>query len=71
MKNGAVTLPPELILPPIPTPPSTTIVPVVVLVLGVEADVVKVIDPELVQMYVLYPFATLTDGEPVVLAGAA
>ena len=58
-------------LPPIPTPPSTTIVPVVVLVLGVDVDVGKVIDPELVQIYVLYPFATLTEGVPVVLNAAA
>jgi hypothetical protein len=42
-----------------------------VLVLGVEADVGKVIDPELVQIYVLYPFATLTEGLPVVLSAAA
>ena len=71
MKYGAVTLPPELMLPPIPTPPSTTNVPVDVVVLGVEVDDGKVIDPELVQIYVLYPFATLTEGVPVVLSAAA
>ena len=51
-------------------PPSTTNVPVVVLVLGVggvDAEGI-VIEPELVKIYVLYPFATDTDGLPVVLA---
>jgi hypothetical protein len=70
MKNGAVTLPPELILPAIPTPPSTTNEPVVVLVLGVGVDEAEgvVIDPELVQVYVLYPPATVIVGLPVVVA---
>jgi hypothetical protein len=57
-------------LPPTPTPPSTTNVPVLVLVLGVDDPAEKVIDPELAQIYVLYPFATLTDGVPVVLDAA-
>jgi hypothetical protein len=71
MKNGAVTLPTELILPPIPTPPSTTIVPVLVLVLGVEVEAAKVIEPELVQVYILYPPKVVTVGVPVVLNAAA
>jgi hypothetical protein len=40
-------------------------------VLGVDDVEGKVIDPELVQIYVLYPFATFTAGEPVVLSAAA
>ena len=40
-------VPPAYTLPAIPTPPSTTTVPVVVLVLGVESNDGKVIEPEL------------------------
>jgi hypothetical protein len=35
------------------------------------APVVKFIEPELVQVYILYPLATVIVGEPVVLVAAA
>jgi hypothetical protein len=42
-----------------------------VLVLGVEVEAAKVIDPELVQVYILYPPVVVTVGVPVVLNAAA
>ena len=59
-----------------PTPPSTTNEPVVVLVLGVATMLPGVnpnqeTDPLAVQIYVLYPSATVTIGEPVTDDGAA
>ena len=50
IKLAAVTFPPELILPAIPTPPSTTTVPVLVLVLGVGDPAEKVIEPDVVHI---------------------
>ena len=67
IKLAAVTFPPELILPATPTPPWTTSEPVVVLVLGVAVATAKVIDPELIQEYILYPPEVVTVGLPVVL----
>jgi hypothetical protein len=42
-----------------------------VLVLGVAAAAAKVIDPELVQAYILYPPEVVTVGVPVVLNASA
>ena len=68
------TLSPIYTLPAIPAPPATINAPVVVLVLvltkSAAPDVLKVIVPESVKIYVRYPPDTVTVAVPVNVAAA-